>query len=93
MLGTSLDALKLVIASVLSTKPWLRDPWVTNMPWRQEIVDSTLARASADGSAHKQVSFKFGMFWTDQVVGPQPPIVRGLRTVSETLEKAGHKVR
>lgn len=93
VLGTSLDALKLVITSILSTQPWLRDPWVINIPWRQDIVDSTLARASSDGSANRQVPLKLGVFWTDHVVGPQPPIFRGLRTVSKTLEKAGHKVR
>lgn len=93
VLGTSLDALKLVMTSLLLTKPWLRDPWVVNIPWRQDIVDSTLARASSDGSANKQVPLKLGVFWTDNAVGPHPPIIRGLRTVSETLEKAGHKVR
>lgn len=93
VLGTSLDALRLVITSVLSTKPWLRDPWVTNIPWRQGIVDSTLARASSDGSANKQAPLKLGVFWRDYVVGPHPPIIRGLLIVSETLEKAGHKVR
>ncbi|MCJ1270630.1 hypothetical protein MMC22_010527 [Lobaria immixta] len=92
VLGTSLDALKLVVTSILSTQPWLRDPWVINIPWRQDIVDSTLARASSDGSANKQVPLKLGVFWTDHVVGPQPPILRGLRTVSKTLEKAGHKI-
>ena len=93
VLGTSLDALKLIITSLLSTKPWLRDPWVANIPWRQDIVHSMLARASSDGSANKEVPLKFGVFWTDYAVGPQPPIIRGLRTVSEILEKAGHKVR
>ena len=93
VLGTSLDALKLVITSVLLTKPWLRDPWVTNIPWRQDIVDSTLARASADGPANKQIPLKLGVFWTDNFVGPHPPISRGLRTVSEILGNAGHKVR
>lgn len=81
------------MTSLLSTKPWLRDPWVVNIPWRQDIEDSTLARASSDGSANKQVPLKLGVFWTDNAVGPHPPIIRGLRIVSETLEKAGHKVR
>lgn len=93
VLGTSLDALKLVTTSLLSTKPWLHDPWVTNIPWRQDIVDDVLARASSDGSANEQVPLKLGVFWTNRVVGPHPPIVRGLRMVSETLQKAGHKVR
>lgn len=93
ILGTSLDALKLVMTSLLSTKPWLRDPWLVNMPWRQDIVDSTLARASSDGSANKQVPLKLGVFWADNAVGPHLPIIRGLLTESESLQKAGHKVR
>jgi hypothetical protein len=33
-LSNSIDALELVISSVLSTQPWLRDPEVVAIPWR-----------------------------------------------------------
>ncbi|KAI9779264.1 MAG: hypothetical protein M1839_007516 [Geoglossum umbratile] len=91
-LSTSVDALKLVMASILSTQPWLRDPEVVSIPWRQETVDSTLERASPDGTANDQPPLKIGVYWTDGVVGPHPPILRGLRTVCNAIEKAGHKV-
>ncbi|MCJ1377476.1 hypothetical protein MMC17_000571 [Xylographa soralifera] len=78
--------------SVLSTQPWLRDPQVVCMPWRQNIIDSTLARASSNGTATGKLPLKLGIYWTDNVVGSQPPIVRGLRTVYEAVQKAGHKV-
>jgi|SRR5579862_3681523 len=92
-LSTSLDALKLVMTSILSTQPWLRDPEVVSIPWRQEIVDSTLERASPDGTANNQPPLKIGVYWTDGVVGPHPPILRGLHTVCNAIEKAGHKVK
>lgn len=91
-LSNSIDALQLVMKSVLSTQPWLRDPEVVPIPWRQTLVDSTLSRASADGSSNYNTPLKLGIYWTNGVVGPHPPIDRGLRAVVDTLRKAGHKV-
>ncbi|MCJ1410567.1 hypothetical protein MMC19_004653 [Ptychographa xylographoides] len=91
-LATSIDALKLIMTSVLSTKPWLRDPEVVTIPWRQEIADNTLARARTNGAANDKLPLKLGVFWTDNVVAPQPPITRGLHTVVDTLRAAGHIV-
>ncbi|KAI4270827.1 MAG: hypothetical protein LQ337_006438 [Flavoplaca oasis] len=90
-MGTSLDATKLVMTSVLSTSPWLRDPNVVKMPWNSEVESSTLARATADGSA-TSLPLKFGMYWTDGVVTPHPPIQRGLRIVRALLQALKHKV-
>ncbi len=87
-MGTSLDALKLLMASVLSTQPWQRDPNVVPIPWRQDVVDATLSRAVSSSS---EQPLKLGIFWTDGVVTPQPPIARGLRMVVDALTKAGHK--
>ena len=78
--------------SLLSTQPWLRDPEVVTIPWRQELLDSTLNRASAEGLSNQNRPLKLGIYWTDGVVAPQPPIERGLHTVVDTLRKAGHKV-
>ena len=91
-MGTTLDAIKLVITSILSTEPWIRDPVVIRMPWDSEIENSTLARAKADGSANEELPLKIGVFWTDGAVGPQPPIGRGLRIVHDLLKSVGHKV-
>ena len=89
--GTGLE-LKLIMEAVLSTQPWLRDPEVVSIPWRSDIVDSTLARAAPNGAANDQSPLKFGIFWTDEMTGPHPPITRGLRMVVEHTKKAGHKV-
>ena len=82
-----------MMSSILSTEPWLRDPVVIRMPWNLEMEKSTLARAKPDGSANQDLPLKFGVFWTDGVVGPQPPIERGLRLLHDLLKSRGHKVK
>lgn len=92
-LSTSIDGIGLVLKSVLSTKPWLRDPAVVPIPFRQEIVDEYLGRAHDDGTAKQgRTPFKLGVLWTDGVVGPHPPITRSLRMVIDAIRNAGHKV-
>lgn len=92
-LSTSLDGIELVLKSVLSTQPWIRDPVVLPMPFRQEVFDEYLTRAQSDGTASSgRPPLKLGIMWTDGLVQPHPPITRGLRMVSDALEKAGHKV-
>lgn len=81
------------MTSILSTQPWIRDPAVISMPWNSDMEKSTLARALPDGSANKKLPLKLGVFWTDGVVGPQPPIKRGLRIVHDVLKSVGHKVK
>lgn len=92
VLGTSLDAIHLVFSSVLATKPWLRDPSLVPISWRQDIVEQTLARATSNGIVNDQRPLKLGIYWTDNVVTPHPPVARGLRTVVERVKQAGHKV-
>lgn len=68
----SIDALKLVMTTVLSTEPWERDPVVARMPWNQELEVSTLARATSVGAANDALPLKIGIYWTDLVVRPHP---------------------
>lgn len=92
-LGTSLDALELLLKSVLSKKPWERDPSVVPIPFRQEVIDSYSSRV--DGQGHVKPAakpLKIGVLWTDGVVGPHPPVLRGLRMVHDALKSSGHKV-
>lgn len=91
-MGTTIDAIKLVMTSILSTEPWLRDPGVIRMPWDGAMEETTLARANLDGSANDNLPFKFGFFWSDGVVAPQPPVGRGLRILYDMLKSHGHRV-
>lgn len=88
-----MDAVKLVMTSILSTQPWIRDPAVISMPWNSDMEKSTLARALPDRLANEKLPLKLGVFWTDGVVGPQPPIKRGLHMVHDVLKSMGHKVK
>ncbi|CAG1972961.1 unnamed protein product [Fusarium graminearum] len=92
-MGTSIDALEIVFKSVLGTEPWLRDPAVLPIPFRKEMMDSYLSRADSKGNVKSgERPLKMGVLWSDGMVGPHPPVLRGLRVVAEALKKAGHKV-
>lgn len=92
-LGTSIEAVTLLLKSVLSTEPWVRDPAVVPIPYREEVASSYLARATFEGRARSsQDALKLGVLWTDKAVGPHPPITRGLKLVVDALTNAGHDV-
>ncbi|KAK8136419.1 amidase [Apiospora sp. TS-2023a] len=92
-LSTSLDGLELVFSSVLSTKPWLRDPAVAPIPFRKQIVEDVLSRAEHDGTAKTAAKpLKLGILWTDGQVGTHPPVTRGLHLVVHAVKEAGHKL-
>lgn len=92
-MGTSIDALEIVFKSVLGTEPWVRDPAVLPIPFRKEMMDSYLSRADSKGNAKSgEMPLKMGILWSDGMVGPHPPVLRGLRVVAEALKKAGHNV-
>ncbi|KDB20646.1 hypothetical protein H109_07399 [Trichophyton interdigitale MR816] len=93
VLSTSPNSIQLMMKSILSTQPWLRDPVVFSVPWRDDIVAQTLARVAPDGSAKSdQKPLKFGILYTDKIVTPHPPVTKGLRILEDALKKAGHKV-
>ncbi|EEQ34981.1 putative amidase [Microsporum canis] len=93
VLSTSPDAIQLMMKSMLSTQPWLRDPVVFSIPWRDEIAAETLARAAPNGSAKSdQKPLKFGILYTDNIITPHPPVTRGLHVIEDAIKKAGHKV-
>lgn len=87
VMGTTVDALRLVLSAILSTQPWIRDPVVAPIPWRNQIIEETLARCEAG-----RAPLKLGIFWTDEWVTPHPPVQRALRVVVDAVTGAGHKV-
>lgn len=92
-MGTSIDGLGLLLRSVLSTRPWVRDPAVVPLPFRQDVVDAYLARANEDGTARGEKPLKLGVLWSDGVVGVHPPVRRGLEMVADAVVRSGHQVR
>lgn len=92
-LSTSLGGLELMLRSVLSTEPWICDPAVVPIPFRQDVINSYLPRAQPDGSATDSGKpLKLGILWSDGTVGVHPPIRRGLKMVLDSVSAAGHKV-
>ena len=90
-MGPTLDSLHLIMTSILSLTPWNRDPYVAHIPWRQSIVDETLSRVKDDGMTASRFPLKLGLFQSDGVVTPHPPIQRGLQLLADAVMKAGHK--
>jgi amidase len=83
-LATSARSMRLVMRGLLSTKPWLHDPLVVEIPFRDEIEKET--RELAEGQ------LVFGIMAHDGTVTPHPPVARAIEIARFTIEKMGHKV-
>ena len=89
-LATTAGALRLLFQSILSQSPWLYDPMVFELPWRdsQEEEIRSMIQGSTSGTSRLSV----GILKSDGVVNPQPPVARAIQMVSDALTKQGHKV-
>jgi len=78
-LATSVGGLRLVVQGLLSTRPWMYDPLVLELPWRpeQEILEKTLV---------------FGVITHDGVAGLTPPVRRAIDMTVDALKRKGHEV-
>ena len=74
-LSTSIGGIKLLMKTSIEAKPWLDEPSLVSLPWREDFPQ---------GSWTKKL--KVGIMWDDGVVTPHPPIVRALREVVEKLQ-------
>lgn len=84
-------SLRVLVRAVLAAEPWLRDPVVAEIPWRQDIYETTLARAR-NGGGNDERKLVVGLAPTDGLVTPQPPVLRAVETVATALRAAGHAV-
>lgn len=87
-LATSVGALRLVIKSILSQQPWLQDPLVAEIPWRDDQEQAIFDIIKSGGGGQ----LTFGILKHDNVIQPHPPVRRALQIVTETVQKLGHKV-
>lgn len=88
-LATTAGALRLFVQAILSTKPWLHDPLVVEMPWRQELEDEVKKTVDA---ASKTGKMAFGLLTHDGSITVHPPVRRAVELVASTLKKLGHEV-
>jgi amidase len=76
ILSHSVATLRLVLKSVVSTEPWLRDPYALPIPWK----------ADEERRVQEAPSLSLGYMGHDGIVTPHPPISRALRMVKKALE-------
>jgi Asp-tRNA(Asn)/Glu-tRNA(Gln) amidotransferase A subunit family amidase len=73
-ISTSRLGLTLFMKTYLGHEPWIKDPALVPLPWRQPEIPSRL---------------KIGVMWNDGVVTPHPPVRRALRQVTSALRQFG----
>jgi amidase len=77
----SLSNIHLFFKAILDTKPWLIDPKVHNIPWREDLFE--------EGQRDKLC---FGIIQFDQQAHLSPPVQRAINMTMNALEKAGHQI-
>ncbi|KAI1748439.1 amidase signature domain-containing protein [Xylaria castorea] len=77
-LSTSLEGVSLFVRTVLGARPWLREPGLVGIPWREEEVKDV-----------KKGKLRVGVIWDDGVVRPHPPITAALSRVVDRLKENG----
>ena len=90
-LATTIGGVRLLVKAILSQSPWLHDPLVVDMPWRDEVEHETrelIKAAAASGNS----KLSFATLKHDGVVGLHPPVVRAVQVCGDLLANAGHKV-
>lgn len=76
-MARTIEDIELEAKTVVDKKPWLYDPRMLPLPWRADVVPSTL---------------KIGVMWNDGMVTPTPPVTRALKDTVEKLKAAGHEI-
>lgn len=77
----SLSSLTHITRSVICASPWLHDPRVVPIPWREDVYTEIQSRPLV-----------IGVLYDDGVVHPHPPITRVLKETVAKLEAAGHEI-
>ena len=81
-LATSARDLALFCRVMLQYEPWLVEPPLLEMPWRQSIAEGM-------GLPDK---LSIAILWDDGVVQPHPPILDALKRTRDALVASGHNV-
>ena len=87
-LATTARGVRLLVKSILSTSPWLHDPLVVELPWRdfQEQEVLKILNPSSPGK------LAIGVLEHDGTLTPHPPVRRAISLITQTLHKLGHTV-
>ena len=90
-LSHSAASLRLVTKALLAQEPWLVDPLVHEIPWREEQEKQILALINNTTDDSGQLAF--GILKHDSIMTPHPPVRRAMDFVQKTIQQLGHKVR
>ena len=80
-MARSLSSIRFFVQSILQTQPWLRDPQVHPIPWRDDSFQQGHATPLC-----------FGVIQFYHQVHLSPPVQRAMHISIAALEKAGHQV-
>ncbi|KAK4507595.1 hypothetical protein PRZ48_001330 [Zasmidium cellare] len=80
-LGQSLSSINLFMKAIIDQRPWLYDPSLVPIPWKDTSKD-TLLRRGPDGRR----KLRIGLLPDDNIVKPHPPILRGLKTLVDKIK-------
>ncbi|ROW05086.1 hypothetical protein VSDG_00580 [Cytospora chrysosperma] len=69
--------IELEARAVVAGQPWLRDPRMLPIPWRDAELPPRL---------------RFAVMWDDGMVTPTPPVARALKATVDKLRAAGHEI-
>ena len=81
-MATSARDLGLFCKVMLAAEPWLNEPPLLEMPWKDNV---------ARGDALPE-RLSIAILYEDSVVKPHPPILQALDKYKSALENAGHDV-
>jgi len=81
-MATSARDLGLFCRVMLAAEPWLDEPPLLEMPWKENV-------ARGDGLPER---LSIAILYDDSVVKPHPPIIQALDKYKSALESAGHDV-
>lgn len=90
-LAPTVGSLRFVIKAILSQQPWLHDPLVHEIPWRDPHEREIMSLINSVGSQNDARLF-FGVMSTDGRVTPSPPVCRAIDLVVEALRSKGHEI-
>lgn len=82
-MSTSLGGLKLFMKTVIDAKPWLTEPSLVPVPWKEQQSYLT---------AETPKKLKIGVLWHDEIVKPHPPILRALSEAVSGLKHVGVEI-
>lgn len=84
-MGHNIQDLRLLTKTMLDVQPWILDPNVVPLPWRQGLEDETRKKIASK-------KLRFGVIRSDGMVQPHPPVARAVDEAVKALVAKGYEV-